>query len=371
MKSNLYQQLQSKIYWWLEKTIQNGSLELSDMQVAFGSSLGKRKNNQDRVVMYRVNFSETRKPTISGMILCDGMGGMLEGDDCANLAISSFLSSLVSATPVDLTEKLHQAALDANGDVYRKYRGKGGTTLSAISSDDAKFWTIVNVGDSRVYTLAVDGKVEQITADDTLERQLDDLKLPALPLDLMQLLQFIGMGEDITLSTVKVEISEHIRCLLMTSDGAHKIPDDLFTSILKNSVSNQDIVTRLITLSEWLGGKDNATVGVLPPTPNLLFNESESSPSGSLEIWSLSGKVEFFTVSTSSKEASSIRLQRSTENLMGIKGVAEKPVQSDTKGKKKPKKKINEELKSEEVQSSQDSASPVLDLQFDGEDIKW
>jgi PPM family protein phosphatase len=372
MKSNFYEQLQLKIYWWLEKPIQSDSIALKNEQVAFGSSLGRRKNNQDRIVLYRVNFRETRRPNIVGMVLCDGMGGMLEGDDCANVAISSFLSSLVTSSFSDnLAEKLHTAIIDANHSVYEKYRGKGGATLSAVASDDTSLWTIANIGDSRIYSLSVDGKVKQLTMDDTLARQLDDLKMPALSHELMQLLQFVGMGDDITVSTTKVKMDEKIRCLLITSDGAHRIPEHLFSMVLNYADSHHDMVDRLITLSEWLGGKDNATVGVLPSTSKSLLGECEANSSGSLEIWSLSGKVELFTVNDASKQIYPLKSERSVQ----ISGEGGQSREFNSKAKKistkKKADKPNENKTShrEDKQPVRDE-TPLLNLQFDGENVE-
>jgi len=223
--------------------------------------------------------------------------------------------------------------------------------------------------------LSIDGQFEQLTIDDTLERQLIDLKLPSLPRELMQLLQFVGMGEDITVSTRQVRVSEQIRCFVLTSDGAHKIPNDLFDAILRNSTSYQDIVTRLITISEWLGGKDNATIGVLSPTWHSLSNKNQNTHSGSLEIWNLSGKVEFFTVSSLQKKVSTTLQQHSIE-VDRTKEEPNKSSESNPKTKKstkvnKVKDNTNSKVLSLEERNTDLDNVPTLDLEFGEGDVQW
>ena len=92
-----YEQLQDKLYRWLKSGNQCGWTELDSMNIVLNSTLGKRFENQDRVIYLKVSFEESRKPAIAALILCDGMGGMLNGSDCAEIAISNFAASLLSA----------------------------------------------------------------------------------------------------------------------------------------------------------------------------------------------------------------------------------------------------------------------------------
>ena len=54
-------------------------------------------------------------------------------------------------------------------------------------------------------------------------------------------------------------------------------------------------MSRLTALSEWLGGKDNSTVAALNLGKDLFLRNEESDLSY-LEIWSIPGKVEFFSI---------------------------------------------------------------------------
>jgi PPM family protein phosphatase len=293
--SQFQEQLQEGIARWLKSGEKSGFTGSASEIVVLNSVLGKRSENQDRTIFFRVKFDEPSKPSIAALVLCDGMGGMVSGGDCANLAISTFAASLVRSNGVTLTEKLKVAVNSANQVVYENFQGRGGSTLSALVFSDVDEWIAVNVGDSRIYSVFNSGAVEQLTTDDTLEKQLEYLNLPSPPPEFRQLLQYIGMGAGIEPRYIELKMSTDIKWFLITSDGAHGISESVFYSLVSNSQSPKEIVHRLTELSEWLGGKDNSTVSVLTYGSNL-FERSKDSAFSSLEIWSIPGKAEFFSI---------------------------------------------------------------------------
>jgi hypothetical protein len=92
-ESQFYKQLQEGISRWLKFGEKSGFTELESATVVLSSVLGKRSENQDRAIFLRVKFEKSRKPSIAALVLCDGMGGMVNGGECANLAISTFAAS--------------------------------------------------------------------------------------------------------------------------------------------------------------------------------------------------------------------------------------------------------------------------------------
>lgn len=287
-----HRQLQAGISRWLKSGEKCGFVELDSQVAVLSSVLGKRSDNQDRIVFLRVKFEKPQKPSMVALVLCDGMGGMVSGSDCADLAISTFVASLVHSNASVLTEKVEVAVRDANQAVYNTFKGEGGTTLSAVVCNEINQWAAINVGDSRIYAVFNSGLIEQLTVDDTLEQQLINLNLPSPPPEFRQLIQYIGMGEE--LQPRKIELNKYLsemKWFLITSDGAHNLPNDIFTTLIKKSKNPRDAVSRLIELSEWLGGRDNATAGTLLVQDNL-FSNSEALESF-LEIWSLPGKIQF------------------------------------------------------------------------------
>ena len=292
--STFQEKLKEAIAGWLKSGEKSGFTCSDSDLVVLSSVLGKRSENQDRTLFLRVKFDEPTKRSIAALVLCDGMGGMVSGGDCANLAISTFAVSLVHSNEVNLSKRLKVAVNSANQAVYEDFQGRGGATLSAIACNEVSEWAAVNVGDSRIYRVLDSGMVEQLTIDDTLEKQLADLNLPSPPPEFRQLLQYVGMGEGIEPRHIELKISSDIRWFLITSDGAHGISQDVFQALVHYAKSPKEVVHRLSKLSEWLGGKDNSTVAVLSVGTNL-FERSKESAFSSLEIWSIPGKAEFFS----------------------------------------------------------------------------
>ncbi|NJL91379.1 MAG: serine/threonine-protein phosphatase [Coleofasciculaceae cyanobacterium SM2_1_6] len=293
--SQFQKQLQEKVSVWLRYGNKSGFIEIESETVVLSSVLGKRSENQDRTIFLRVKFEETSKPSIAVLVLCDGMGGMDSGGDCADIAISAFVASFVFNNRNILSDKLKIAVNYANQTVYEKFQGRGGATLSAVACSDINEWAAVNVGDSRIYCVRNNGVIEQLTIDDTLEKQLADLNLPSPPPEFKQLLQYVGMGEGIEPRNVELRFLLNIRWFLITSDGAHYIPEDTLKSLISHAKSPKEIACRLTNLSEWLGGTDNSSVAILDVKKDRFSRNRESNIS-SLEIWSIPDKIEFLTL---------------------------------------------------------------------------
>jgi PPM family protein phosphatase len=336
--SQFQEQLQEGIARWLKSAEKTGFIGSASETVVLSSVLGKRSENQDRTIFLRVKFDEPSKPSIAALVLCDGMGGMVSGGDCANLAISTFAVSLVRSNAVTLAEKLKVAVNSANQAVYEKFHGKGGATLSAIACNEVGDWAAVNVGDSRIYRVFNSGIVEQLTIDDTLEEQLADLNLPSPPPEFRQLLQYVGMGEGIEPRHIGLQIAPDIKWFLITSDGAHGISKDVFQSLVVHAESPREVVHRLTEFSEWLGGKDNSTVAVLSVGVDL-FARSKESAFSSLEIWSIPGKVEFFSIKSFRTDTSQNETLPPTEKK--ISEAEEKAKRTTLPQTKKPPQKKN------------------------------
>ena len=294
-ESQSQRKIQYGIHRWLESGKKSGFTELESETVTLCSVLGNRSDNQDRAIFLRVKFEETGKSPIAALVLCDGMGGMLRGGDCANLAISTFAASLVNNTASTLVDKLQVAVHDANHAVYRDFQGKGGCTLSAVACNNINERAAVNIGDSRIYSVFNTGTVKLSTVDDTLEKQLADLKLPSPPPEFRQLLQYIGMGEGLEPRQISLESNTDVKWFVITSDGSHDIPESIFESILTHAKTPSEVTSRLTEISQWLGGRDNATVGVLQIRNDLFLHSRNTDPS-SLEIWGVPGKAEFFSI---------------------------------------------------------------------------
>lgn len=318
--SQFYMQLQEAISGWLASGNKSGTFEIKELSAFLGSIPKAEFENQDRVACLRATFSDSRKPSILALILCDGMGGMVNGGECANLTVSSFVTSLVHNSSIDLADKILAAVQEANNSVYKVFQGRGGSTLSVIACDENANWTAVNIGDSRMYVVLKDHSLRQITIDDTLENHIpNNRNFSALPSEFRGLLQHIGMGEGLEPNLIEFQNSKDLKWILMTSDGIHGIPASIFKSIVKNSDKPKRTIFRLTELSKWLGRRDDSTAIIFDLWKDTFPKDNHSKSSGSLELWSVFGKSEFFNISSLETGTIDASLQNVKNNEKSVK----------------------------------------------------
>jgi serine/threonine protein phosphatase PrpC len=265
------------------------------------SSIGCiREENQDRTLFFRA-YTGGSKANFVAAVLCDGMGGMIQGGKCASLATSTFVSSLVLDKEPDLLLRLKTSVQKANDAVFKKYHGEGGSTLVAVVCDESNHWIIASVGDSRIYKAKLGSSLELLTVDDTVERQLD---LLGKGLNISSefgrgLTQFVGIGDSIEVHVQSLNPQPN-EMLILTSDGAYNLSKDgkVFNSLVTNAKTSQELVNRLLSVSEWFGGIDNATIAVIPTFHDFKLQKNENKK-GYLEVWSpLCGQNNFFNLSS-------------------------------------------------------------------------
>ena len=271
------------------------------LEFILASNIGcVREENQDRILFFRA-YTGSSKANFVAAVLCDGMGGMIQGGKCASLATSVFVSSLVLDKEPDLFLRLKTSVEKANDAVFKKYHGEGGSTLVAVVCDQSNHWIIASVGDSRIYKAKLGCSLELLTVDDTVERQLD---LLGKGLNISSefgrgLTQFVGIGDSIEVHVQSVNPQPN-EILILTSDGAYNLSKDgkVFNSIVTNSKTSQELVNRLLSVSEWFGGIDNATIAVIPTFGDFKLQKNENKK-GYLEVWSpLCGQNNFFNLSS-------------------------------------------------------------------------
>jgi PPM family protein phosphatase len=251
----------------------SGKIIRTHSGAAIGSSVGLvRKRNEDCCLVVRASYARGGRANFTVAIVCDGLGGMSQGREAAILAASAFTAHLFGAPVVGWEERLSRAIAFANTQIYRRLHGAGGTTLSAVvfASDRVLF---CHVGDSRIYGVMPDRAIEQLSRDDTinalLKRQEDGAEAPKDS----RLLQFVGMGEEMEPQIAPVP--SHCRSVLLTSDGAHDVPHSVFQRVVSAAAGGSDLVRKLLTLSDMTGGRDNASVILLPiGTEAELYDES-------------------------------------------------------------------------------------------------
>ncbi|AFL73514.1 PP2C family protein-serine/threonine phosphatase [Thiocystis violascens] len=220
-----------------------------------------RSDNQDRVLMARW---QDGCQTAWVLAVADGIGGGKEGGAAAATALSAFTADVLELSEVSLPKQLERASLRANQTVYERWRGKEGSTLSAVGvRGEQRAW--VNVGDSRIYGLNAHGDVSQLTVDDSL------------PLG-RGLVQFIGIGQGLVPHVGLISPTHHLA--LITTDGVHQYVDPLLSALVRTAQRNSSaLVDRMVHLALWCGGEDNATTAVG------LLDSSQEGSQAACDVW--------------------------------------------------------------------------------------
>ena len=205
-------------------------------------------------------------------IVCDGMGGAKSGNVASTLAVDVFVQEVkrtwVSGMDAEKIDQMLQNAVKlANFTVYdqakqfEEFSGMG-TTLVAVLVH-GKHATIVNIGDSRVYSIKPDG-VRQLTVDHSLVQmmisrgELTPEQARTYPGKNL-ITRAIG-----TESSVECDIYhrklENGECLLLCTDGLSNMVDEqeiLFEIV--HGDNKKGSCEQLLQIAKNRGAPDNVT----------------------------------------------------------------------------------------------------------------
>lgn len=256
--------------------------------ICLGTCIGAvREQNQDRALLAFTSYPTAPEKSFALGIVCDGMGGLLGGDEAAAIAVGVFVSRVIRWPNQPAAARLRWAARAANEAVYKSLGGLGGTTLSAVMVGGHDTVVGVNAGDSRIYGLTRSRDAKQLSRDDTVAGLLG--RQDGLGAD--RLVQYIGMGATIEPRIIEID-REEFESVLITSDGVHCASRATLSEAIRAPTSNLDLIRRLLALNDALGGQDNGTALLLPTRFDAPNDDTEQglnltfwSPSERLEIW--------------------------------------------------------------------------------------
>ena len=239
------------------------------MQIIAKNEIGNvREINQDYVLYKKINDKETIA------VLCDGMGGHKAGEVASKLTCDYIVEHFELHAPftcdedikawMQLTINNANRYLIEQASLNKEYDGMGTTTVVCYVQEDKCY--ISHVGDSRAYYLS-DGKMNQLTRDDTLVNALVDCGSITQDQAMFHpkkniLLQAIGSSDFLKVSFYKQNFESNL--LLLCSDG---LSNSLYTSqmydILTEDNEIENVADKLMSSALIHGGHDNISFIIL------------------------------------------------------------------------------------------------------------
>ncbi len=226
----------------------------------------KKKVNQDSVCSEVV---ETDEGQILIAAVCDGMGGLSDGEKASSTMVNNLLEWFEDVFLCGegfpsfefFTENIDDLIDDVNDQIANASQDASGTTASILIAGAGKYY-IANVGDSRVY-ICKDGRLRQITKDQSfVQEQIDKGLLTAEEAKhhpkRNMLLQCVG-ASDIVLPDHYEGTYRQGDWFLLCSDGFHHeiSPDEMKDVISRSLGSIEGALCSLTEMCKDRGEKDN------------------------------------------------------------------------------------------------------------------
>jgi len=257
--------------------MQNLRSETKQLVASVGQSVGKqRDHNEDSILALTSTISGSADSIPFGLyIVADGMGGHQFGEVASNAAVriiggnitKKFHSYLYNLPTQSLQESLQEvmetSINEAHQYVQREAPGSGTTVTAALVLGQQV--TIAHVGDSRAYSIFLDGRIEPITRDHSLVKRLEELG--HLSKDEAEnfphrnvLIRALGQGELLEADIFTVPFP-HGGYLMICSDGLWNVVSekDIFRSITESPTLHRACQS-LVDAANTAGGPDNISV---------------------------------------------------------------------------------------------------------------
>jgi serine/threonine protein phosphatase PrpC len=250
----------------------------SQLLVGVGQSVGRqRDHNEDSLFYFNSTFANVTNDTNFGVfIVADGMGGHEFGEVASSIASKTVGDYIIkklyfplfspenSETPTESIQEIIENSIKlAQNAVVQKAPG-GGTTITVglIFGDQI---TIGHVGDTRLYFLYPDGRIDIKTSDHSLVKRLLDLgqiteaEAKSHP-NKNVLYRALGQSEPFRPDLFSATIPKP-GYILICSDGLWGlVSDEEMFRIAKNSETPSIACSKLVDAANKAGGPDNISV---------------------------------------------------------------------------------------------------------------
>lgn len=238
-----------------------------------------KKVNQDA---FCLKIAKTPKMHLALAVICDGMGGLKQGELASALLVNAFSNWFENTLPQQAVQGVRlenvrtqwNAILqDQNKKIIAYGKSKNismGTTLSAVLIAGDQY-VLAHVGDSRIYLLS--DHIKQLTKDHTVvahEVEQQRLTLEEARVDKRQniLLQCIGATGSVAPEFVIGSLNEGEEILLCSDGFRHEVrEEEMFGVLAPNLLGSERVMKKalvdLVELNKTRGEKDNITALLL------------------------------------------------------------------------------------------------------------
>jgi serine/threonine protein phosphatase PrpC len=251
-------------------------IEPQQLVFGCGQSVGKqRDHNEDSILAFSVTIGgEGNNYPLGLFIVADGMGGHQYGEVASSAAtrsmagylfkrFHSYLMNPSNSFDEPLQDLMRTAILEAQKAVTQAAPGSGTTLTAALVLGQQV--TIGHVGDSRAYSIRLDGRIEPVTRDHSLVKRLEELgqissdEAMAHP-QRNVLYRAVGQGEAIEADVFTTPFPQP-GYLLLCSDGLWSVvPDDALVKTIKESSNLHEACQDMVASANHAGGPDNISV---------------------------------------------------------------------------------------------------------------
>ena len=262
------------------------------IDIAGQTDVGRRKkNNEDFFGVFREDTPDLQLFE-DGAFLCvaDGLGGHMGGEIASKLAVS-ILKDAMKEKASDLPEAeeaddkksgiirvLSEGIRHANESVYRtnldlvkRERPMGTTLLGAVV--ERKKVHIANVGDSRCYHIRdaeiIDKTEDHSWVDEQVKLGLMSRAEAESDLRRNLVTRCIGTEPEVAVDTYVWHVVPGDILLLCTDGLVNMAKDAEIVEVFRKRGTSAEIATRLVSLANEKGGRDNITVIVAHISPTI------------------------------------------------------------------------------------------------------
>ena len=253
--------------------------QIEPLQLIVGSArnVGKsREKNEDSLFQHTSLIGAGTSSLPFGIfIVADGMGGHQFGEMASETAVRTMGTYLVNklynsmygmnpSPPNESLQEIMKVGInEAHKNILESAPG-GGTTMTAAITIGSQM-TLAHVGDSRAYSIYLDGRMQLLTRDHSLVKRLEELgqiaaEEAAVHPQKSMLYRALGQGDapEPDIFTASIPNPGY---LLICSDGLWGVlSEERIFQIISESANPQRACQNLVDAANGAGGPDNITV---------------------------------------------------------------------------------------------------------------